>query len=327
MSTTLTLMSKAMAFRDQVTTAQPVMKNFDWSRNYTVSVTKPKSSGEELAPGQEHTFFSGAVSTSLDGTTALTVTRSPLEATRYRFTRVSGTSPAFRSDVGLTLATHTLTVAVQSDATALMTLNAGTWGALAEGYEVFIPGVTTGDTAGQFSALNEGWWSVMAVLSATQIQVQRRSGAIFQATSESILIAANTEVQAFDVAGVVMPGFGLDISDGFALATKKTFVVAEVTATWVEIVSTMALPLEVAKTPGATGFQFYTGAKRFIRIESDQEVSVRINGATDDRLRISLFDPADTGEPGHWEASAPVWALTIVNRSSQSANVNVFSCE
>lgn len=324
---TLTLLSKTVAYKDQGGPSnQPLQKHFDWTRSMVLQVEAPKANAETIPSGGAYTFFSGTVGTSIDGTTGLSVTRSPLDPTRFRFTWSGGTAPVFRSTVGLTLSTRQVTVAVQSDATVTMTLDAGTWGSLAEGNEVFIPGTTTGDSVGPFSALNEGWWTVLAVLSPTAIQVARRTGAVFSGTSETVTVASDSQVLGLLTNGVA-EGDGVDISAGFSASTRRTFVVEAVTNSWFEVVSTVALPLETGKTPGATGMVFFTAAKRFLGVETDQEVSLRINGMTTDHLRIGPLDPADTESPGEARLTGPVWSLTVVNRSAQAANVTIFTAE
>lgn len=326
---TLNLLTKAVAFKDQGGPSnQPQQKHFDWARQQTVTVSSPKSNEEDIPAGGSFTFFSGSVATSTDGTTAFTITRSALDSTRYRFTHSAGTAPAFKPPVALALAGSSLTIAVQPDATALMTIvGVDTWGALAPGDEVFIPGITTGDTASPFNTLNEGAWVVMAIVVAgSVIQVARRADATFEGVSETIAVTDDTQVIAYSPSGVAI-GDSLDISAGFSPSVRKTFQVVAVTPTWVEVVSTVGLPLEVAKTPGAAGFVFYTAAKRFSRLETSQEVAIRINGMTDDKLRCAPLDIADTSGPGEFKLHGPIWSLVVVNRSSQTATVTLFSAE
>jgi hypothetical protein len=161
---TINITSKAVAFSDSPQSGnQPLRKNFDWTRSLSLSVSSPKSYEQEIGPGGSATFFSGvrSVGSFAVPDTGFNVIASPLAAGRYRFT-YSG-QPPFRTDRGLTLSTHPLTVAVNSDSTATMTLGSGNWGTADAGDIVFIPGVSTGDSAGPLNILNEGFWVVLAL--------------------------------------------------------------------------------------------------------------------------------------------------------------------
>lgn len=324
---TLTVNTKAVAYGDPKIGNNPLRKHFDWTRGMSVSVKNPKSDREENLPaGGSHTFFNGTRSTSIDGTTAFSVTQSPTEPSRYRFTWTGGTNPVLRTDRALSLAGQALAIEVNSDQTVNMSLDGGSWGSTAAGDLVFLPGVSTGDAPGAVNVMNEGFWVVLAVLSATEIQCERPSGEDFQASAEAVPITDEAQVQAFSPTGI-LAGDKVSIGAGFAASTQKTFTIDKVTAKWFEVVSTTSVPLESGKTPGATGMVFYTNSKAFLRLEADQEVVVRINGSTADHVRVSPFQAGDVEQIGWLELSGPIWTLTVINKSSQPATVDIFSAE
>jgi hypothetical protein len=324
---TITITAKAVAYGDASTGNQPLRKNFDWSRSNSVSCQNPKSSQEIIPAGSSHTFFDGTRTTSIDGTTAFAVTRDPADASRYRFTATGGTAPALRTDRNLALNGEQVTVTVNADSSVDLLLGgAATWGSTQAGDTVFIPGPTTGDAATPFGALNEGFWVVLAVLAANKLQCVRPTGTDFQASGETVTLTASTQVQAFSAAGV-QAGDGVEISAAFSPTTQTSFRVDRVTSKWFEVVSTTALPLETGKTPGAAGLIFYSNLKKFVRVETNQDVALRFNGASDDKFRISPQQAGDDEQVGWAEKWGPTYSLSVVNKSSQPVTVDVFSVE
>jgi hypothetical protein len=323
---TLSITSKAVAFGDPTATNNPSRRNFDWSRQYTVSVANPRSFHETIEAGTSKTIFSSTRSTSLDGTSAFSSAASALGGGRYRFTWTGGTNPGLRTDRALTLTGQAVTVTVNADQSANLSLGAGTFGATAVNDIVFIPDVTTGDSASVFNVANVGFWQVIAVLSSTNIQVQRLSGEAFVATGETVTLASNGQLQAFSASGV-QAGDKATISAGFAAVTQKTFTVAQVTSTWFEVVSTTAIPAEAGKLPGSAGLVFYPGAKTFLRVEADQECVVQLNGDSGTSIRVSPVAAGDTEQVGWFEKYGPVWSLVVINKAAATLSIDVFSAE
>jgi hypothetical protein len=206
---TLVVNSSARAFNDPRVSANPLRRNFDWARASTLTVKNPKSFADLIEAGGAHNVFNGARATSADNTTAWTVTgASASDPSRYRFAATAGTAPALRADRGLSLSGVAVTVALNADQTATFSLGSGSFGSAVTGDVLFAPGPTTGDPATAFSPLNEGFWTIIAVLSSTSVQVQRTSGASlsapasFSGASEVVTLGSAAQLQAFSAAGV-----------------------------------------------------------------------------------------------------------------------------
>lgn len=322
----LTHNSKALAYSDPQGGNQPLRRFFDWSRPLNITVDRPETLPRDLIAGETWTAFDETRATTVGADTAFSISQNATDPSRYRFTFAGGTNPTLRQDRGLALVGQALTVIVNQDQTVFFNLGGGTWGTVAVGDTVFVPGVSTGDAAGPLNILNEGWWVVLAVISPTSLQLGRPAGDIFQAVAETQTLAANANVRAWAAAGVQV-GDTVSITAGFAATTQKTFAVDRLTSTWFEVVSSSAIPLETNKTPGAAGIVFYVQAKRFLRIETTQEIAVRINGASVDSLRISPVQAGDEAQTGWLDLWGPCWSLVIVNKSSQIASVTCFSAE
>lgn len=324
----LNVTMKLLAFGDKSINSNPRLRYVDWNRDASgVLVRDPKSESHSIDPGATKLIFDGTRATTIGGTTAFAVTLSPLDPSRYRFTWTGGTGPSFRTDRALALNGVAVTVAVQANSTVIMTVAPGPdfTGVLA-GDTLFIPDVSTGDSAGPFSALNGGYWQVLAVLSPTSLSLARFAGVDFAATNETVTLTGNSQLQAFSTSGVQV-GDKVDISAGFAVSTRKTFDVVAVTSTFVEVVSTTALPPETGIIPTAAGMIFYTDSKSVIYIEVDQEACVRLNGAADNSQRLSPIEPGNADRPAFYFKRGPAWALSIVNRSSATLNAVVIHAE
>jgi len=324
----LSIYSKALAFADSSSNNNPQRRFFDWTRTLSALVVEnPESDNGALQVAESVTVFDGVRATTVDGTTSLTSTLSTLDSgSRYRFTWVGGTNPTLRTDRGLTLVGQAVTFAINANQTANISLGGSTFGSVVAGDIIFIPHTTTGDTANVLAADNAGYWQVLSVISTTNIQVGRLSGESFVGTGETQTLAASTQLQAYSSAGVQV-GDSVTISAGFAVASQKTFTVDEVTSTWFEVLSTSSLPSEAAKLPGAAGIIFYTNVKSFLRVETDQDILVQMNGDTGSSVKISPFQAGDIELPGYMEKVGPVYKLVLVNKSATTCNYSVFSAE
>jgi len=328
----LTIASKLVAFSDSEATSQPLMKNFDWTmglKNLTIS--DPKSFSGTLGAGLTTTIFDGTRATTLDNTTAWDTSLSTLDSgTRYRFTWTDGTDPTLREDRGMTLSSQPVQVIVNADSTVDMVLGNGGLGAfpyifggggstIIAGDILFIPGEITGDAAGPFNAENTGFWVVLNVFSPTDIQLARLPGESFTASGETITLTSDTQLQIFAADGVQV-GDSVSISSGFAVSSRRTYIVDRVTSTWFEVVSSAAIPIQADIRPTAAGLIFYSDGKRFVHLEADQEAVVRFDGDTGDTCRCSPAEPGDRSQPGWVQKFGPCHKLILVNKSSVSLN-------
>jgi hypothetical protein len=323
MNGTLKLNGTTLAYADVGSTSNPTKKYVDWSTTRKYSVSNPKSEPFDLAPGASLTLFSGARSMSTDGTTQLTLTLSTLASTRYRFAFSSGTDPVLRVARALSLAGRSVVVTANGNNTITMTTQAGDWSALQVGDTVFVPDVTTGDAATPFNPLNAGIWTVLAVAAnGSNVQLARPSG--FIGYAETAAVASNAQVLAYGADGVQV-GDKVRISAGFTAPVLGTYEVVAVTSKWFEVTATKPLPTGVSATPGDAGLQFYTNAKRYIRIEGDQQFVATLNGAA--LPAVEAWEAGDEDNTGWIEMCGPVWSAVVQNTSSSTLNLLLISAE
>lgn len=323
---TLNIGTSVVAYGDTTINSNPKRRFVDWTRTQQgVPVVNPKSEQFSVDPSSSLAIFNGTRSTSADGTTAWTVTASSLDPTRFRFTNSSGTAPALRTDRGLTLNTIAVTVAILTNGSATFTLASGTWGTAVAGDTLFIPGVSTGDTAGPFSSLNEGYWTILSVAGLV-LTATRPASVVFQGVNETKTVTANVQVQAFSAAGVQTTD-KVELSAGFSAGSLRTYSVVAVNPKWFEVTSAIPVALESNIIPGVNGMTFYKFTKQYVRVEADQECAIQANGSTDQTMRVVPFVAGDPDNTGWFEKWGSMWSLTIVNRTSVPLNVVIVSME
>jgi hypothetical protein len=319
MSAILSLYSLTLAHGDAVPNNNPSLRFVDWKRAHKgVSVENPRIEAIALPPGAEKLVFNGVRTTDIDGTTALDL--EPIAANRYRLTHSAGTDPGFRVDRGLDLTGVQISFLAQANGSILATAGAGfPFLDLQVG-----DGVYVGPGSG-FDAMNQGFWTVLGSDGSGVEVVLVRDGD-FLGLSEVATPSAPGQILGYSQAGVQV-GDKLNLSAGFAATAQKTYEVLEVTSNWVTIFSSTPLATQTGVTPGAAGMQFYTGSKRFLRIEADQETVLKLNGDTGSLLRLSPWQAGDPEQVAEFTKVGPTWSLTVVNRSAQTLNLTVISAE
>jgi len=324
----LNLTTKITAFSDQVINNNPLLKNVDWTRDQQgILVTDPKSIPFTIDPNSSLLIFNGLRTTTIDATTTFAVSLSILDPSTYRFTVTAGTPMGTRTDRALTLNGIALTLTVLTNATLDVVVQTGALfnlGSVQSGDTVFIPGPLTGDAVTPFNALNQGFWQVLSIISATHIVLVRPAGQSFSGATETQTLTANSQFQAFSAAGVQV-GDTVDITAGFSQATRRTFTIKTVTSQFFEIVSATPLALDTGIQPGAAGMIFYNNGRTFLYIEADQEAAVQVNNDTGLTQRISPIIAGDPANVGVYMKRGNTFALTLVNRSQSPLHALVIS--
>lgn len=323
---TLNVGTSIVAYGDSTINSNPRRRFVDWTRlAQGIAVANPKSEQFSIDPLATLAVFNGQRALLIDGTTQFSITASPLDASRFRITWTGGTAPGFRTDRGLVLNGIAVTVAVNPNGSAAFSLASGTWGTTIPGDTLYIPGTTTGDAAGVFSPLNEGYWIVLSV-TGTTLLATRPIGNLFQGASQIATPTANSQVQTFSATGVQTTD-KVELTSGFSLGSLRTYPVVTVTPSYIEIQSTIPMALDSGATPGNAGMVFYKLAKRYVRIEADQECAIQANGDTGTSQRIAPLFASDQESTGWYEKWGPMWSLNIVNRTASVLNVVVISVE
>jgi hypothetical protein len=324
----LTFALQVLAYNDESRTSNPRKKPIEWG--VSMANMPFENAGTfptfVLPPGASWTAIDGSRSLAVDNTTAFSLAASSLSPVRYRLAHTGGTAPGFRTDRALVLDTIVLTLTVNSNQTVTLAAGSGTpFTAVQVGDTVYIPGVSTGDPAGQFNPMNEGFWRVL-VAAGAQLTVARTPGDVFSAVTETITVSGNTALRAYSSAGV-QAGDTLYLSAGVASSAFGSYEILAATAYWLEFQSTLPLGQQTGLTPNAAGIAIYTSAKRFLMVETDQDVVVQLNGSTD---MTNIVSPVLPGQPrfaGQYIKFGPAWKVVLINLSSIPANVTVAAAE
>ena len=321
---TLNIYKKIVAFDDANQTAAPKLQAINWNRDTLlgIPVEAPSNDRFVLPSLSSKTIFDGTVTLAYDNTSTFALTLSPLSPSRYRLSWTGGADPQFRTGRSLSLTGGSITVAINLNQTAIVTHSAGAvFGNIQVGDDIFVPGVSTGDTV-LFNSLNEGHWVVLDA-TTTQLTLVRETGTVFEGTAEVVAITNVNQFLAYSSAGVQVDNV-IGLISGFAASLLHNYEIVEVTSKFIEFYSSAPLPTQTV-VPGAGSIIVYDSAKRYLYLETDQEISVTINGL--DAVTIIPFKAGDSNYPGIYEISSVVYSLTITNKSTQQASVRIVSVE
>ncbi len=322
----LNLTRRVVAFDDLPANNNPMRRSIDWARSQlSIPVSRAGSGPAMSIPSLgEVSVFSGTRTLDVDNTTELALTLSAIAADRYRLDWTgTGTSPGFRVDRGLALSGGDLTLTLQPNSTVVVTHSLGAvFGSVQVGDTFFIAGLLTGDTA-LFDPLNDGEWSVLAA-SSSELTLVRPPGTVFSGMTETETVLTDESILAYSAAGV-QAGDTLDLSSGFQDSTLRSYGIVFATSNRVDFVS--AIPVATETVNPDTGLMVYNSAKRWIYIESDQEIAVKLNGSTDKTNRVTPWSAGDDAFVGTFEKAGTVYSLVIENLSTTVANVFFASAE
>jgi len=327
----LLITNRMMAYDDEVSSNNPRQRPFDWSRQMEgIVVENPSSQPYTIPALQTVSLFSGTrtLGHAADSQYALSVVNTANNRYRLKWTGV-GTDPVFRTLRTITWPTpppaNTITFTVQLNQSVVVTSSAGSiFGDVEEGDVVYIPGISTGDSVGIFNSLNEGYWIVLSAAAAS-ITITRNTGEVFSALTETVTILSGTSFQVFSSLGVQIDDL-LQLGSTFPSVVRNTYEIVSVTANAIEFVSGVTLPPITTIVPGSAAIVIYSETKTFIYLETNQNISLTINGAA---TGISV-EPILAGDPnkvGIFQLIGNVYQLSITNRSTQTAKVKLLQAE
>lgn len=330
MDATLNLYAKLIAFGDRTVNSNPRLRAVDWERdNSGLSVKDPTSKGFEIPVGSSKVIFDGARSTSTDGTTQFSISLLTNTTSSYRITHTSGTNPVFRTGRNLTLNACTVTFAIQPNNIVTLSvpgLSPSDFTNVQANDIIFVPSITTGDSANVINTLNSGYWQVLSKTNAQTLSIARPTGTVFEGVSETVTLTSNSQMRAFNQSGVQI-GDSVIVSSGFSVAAQQTFTVSSVTDSFIEFTSTLPLPNETAIVPGASGLSFYTENKRILYIEADQECVIQLNNSTDESVQVNPIEAGNASRPGMFMKTGSVFSLNVINKSGSTLNLLVITAK
>jgi hypothetical protein len=320
----LKMLTSIVAFRDPIPeTANPRLRHVDWMRSFSIQdAGNPRSDSYGLAPAETRVIFDGTRTLTVNGNTVFSLSLVPGETINYRIRHTSGTAPGFRTARSFNAVGGAVSLAVNADQTATISITSGSFTGIQAGDTLWLPGAEESVTT-PFQLANQGFWLVMTVSALTM--VVRRTGDFNGITQSGLVINGNDQMKAFSAAGV-QEGDKIELLSGWATANLGTYVIVGVTSSYIDIQSTAKpLAFENTVTPTALGQTVYSSGKRMLYVESDQEVILRINGDAGNLYKVGPWVAGE--DPGQFLMTGAVWALTVVNAGQQMANISVISVE
>lgn len=314
-------------YSDSSVSSNPQKNIPDYTQNYSlIQVNNPKVNLFQINPMVTTTVFNGSVATTINGTTAFTTSVNPILTNTYRFTWSGGTNPTLKTNRNLALNGATVTAAINNNVLVQFTVSGGSFSGVVVGDTLWLPGPTTGDAFTPFNVLNQGLWTVIGVASSTSITATRLAGLPFEGASETQTLTSNGQFVAFAPTGIQI-GNQVNISAGFSAVDFGTFTISNITPAFFEIVSSSPIALENNITPN-TGLVFYANAKRFLRVETDQQAILQLNGDVGTGIALAPIIAGDPNNTSHFEMWGTVWSLTIINKSPGNIlNATIISAE
>lgn len=323
--TTLRLSSTSVAHSEPSGTTNPRRRFFDWQRSYEIVCQSPRSEEIILQPQEVRSLWDKTVTTSTDGTTTMSLTA--MGNGKYRLRYLSGTNPVLRTARTPTVSGNSVTFVVNANNdTVTLTLSGGNFTSIVAGDTVWIPDSNEPSVTSPFNVANQGFWEVMTA-SSSQLVLRRpdlENG--FNGAAETVAVTNANQFRAFSQAGVQI-GDQVTLGGGFAQVNHGTYIVNEVTSHYCDFTHIIPLADEASVAPTALGLVFRGTPKRFVQIESNQQVSVRQNGVTTDSLILTPWEAATEDGTATFSVSGPTWSLAIKNLSQEPATILVQSVE
>jgi hypothetical protein len=310
-----------VVYSDSTSTSNPVLKDLDYNRQMMgISTdglyTKRYSN---VGPGTSVTVASNARTITQDATTQWTV--SLVTGNIYRYKWVAGTNPGLRTDRGLGGDATTQWTVMVNGPVVRYTASAGT----APVFTSIQPGDSfLVEDLGPFNVANTGIFLVLGK-GSNYVEISNGSGAaegpILQGTRADGLPA----VSAYSNGPVVVEDeVRIKATTPFNSANQGSFTVIRVTQNYFDVENAIpGYPQGPIVIGDATGIVFYSSLYRWIFVESDQKVSVRLNGDTSDNYEVDPITPGDPNQVGVLLLRGTVYQLVVANNGVVAANVKV----
>lgn len=319
----LNLQVNTIAYQDINVSNQPQIRAFDLSYKLTASIGKPMSQSLSIGAGETVSVFNGTRNTSIDNTTSLNVTLPDLNKAIYRISHNSGTAPQFRALRAIAIDnTSQFTVSLNGPISTY-TSSGGTAPDLST---VAVGDILKIDSGSGFSAINQGRFVIVAK-TTNSVSVQN-----LNAGAETAIIASTSLFQIYSngvSANQPQIGDKVMLSAGFSVASLGTYLITEVTPSYIEISIGAAngIPTESNIVPTTSGITFFSSSKRFIIITAQERCAIRVNGDTSDNSIVEPLEYGNPEKPGLYVKQGTTYALSIKNLGLTTLEVLVASAE
>lgn len=321
----LNIINQLLCYSDGTVTDNPHMRAIDHRRRMeSLPVKNPYQNNLVLKPGQSFSVFENSINSGLDITSVLDLTVASSTESVYRLKIASG-SGSFKT-ARSTSSLAQCNVTVNNNAMAIFDFAGADISQVQVGDIMRIAGNKTYSTLSNFAfnPLNSGNWIVIGI-SGTKISAIRKVTSAFEGITESISDCSG-DVDFFADDGL-SEGNKISISGAFSPASYGVYEIQDVTPTEIFLMASMPIPEETGINYADNAVIFYTGTKKLIYIEVDQECVVKFDGGTENTNKISPVKAGDKLLPGYLHKWGDTYSCIIINKSMTQCNIKYFTCE
>lgn len=322
----LNVLVSFLAYDDATETNNPRIRLSDISRQLVSMPTDNTFSRSfDVGPATSKSIASTLRPLSQDATTQYTV--SLISGSTYRWLYAAGTNPILR-----TKRTFAFDVLSQYNVTKTGSVVRYTHNGTGTAPDFVANGVVVGDVVhiqagGNFNILNTGTFTIVTV-AASYIEVVNSAGV----AEISIALGANingaSPMCIYSAAGVQIGDQVLITSTAFNSENRGVYAVTEVTAEFFELSNgNPGIPEGPIAVGSASGIVFYDDIYAWLYLESDQDISVRINNDTSDNIVVKPVVEGDVDQPGVFLFRGGIYKLDVANNGNTTAKVKVALAE
>lgn len=306
----INLLLNINAYKDKVPTNTPKMSHFNWTlQQQSMNIIEPESKNITIQPNCSYNIFSGMVELEDDNTTTYDLVLKSGTTNTYIIKHNGGKSPSFRTPRQVGADATTEVQVVKNGSVLKFESTNGTMFDLVSGNVKAGDVVKIGDI---FDPFNQGKFKILS-FTATSFEIENLNG-----VDETVVLDVNflDEIQIFSKEGV-QEGDILILKSGFNSFSFGEYEITDVSPDHVEFYSSLKmLPIENGVF---TQLLINRGSKSFIYIESDQKLSISIDGANG-----GILEPMGCGtkfKKGVFLKTGRTFEISITNESTIPSSV------
>lgn len=319
----LNILINILGYSDSAQSNSPYLRDIDYTRQLIGIATENSNAQRVKIPaGNSLEIMSINRTLTQDATTEYSVRF--ISGNTFRWVFTGGTNPNLK-----TKRTVPFDALTQYNVTKTGDVVRFTWDGTGTAPDFIANGVVDGDIlnieeSSNFNPSNAGQFTIVSVAS-TYIEVLNENGVAETGIAVGALIDGfYSPFIVFDNDGVQNGDQVKITSSAFNVENRGVFTVSVVTPEYFEINNgNPGIPEGSFAIGDADSVIFYSDIYKFLYIESDQKISVRVNGDTSDRIEIEPIVAGDTNNVGMYLQRGSIWKLILANNGNSIANVKI----